>query len=151
MSAYLCASSGILAHTRKVYYRLYEEDGPIDCKGSFHPDDPCLGRISVIQVSPPHTAKTIKRALRKAEGIPETSSVILYSNIAGDSDPLDDPTKVAISSGSGPGSDPHLAMALKVIQEKPVEKAPTPSVKSGEQPFFHPLLSYTYKCSRQVY
>jgi len=99
-----------------LYYRLYDEDGPLSCQHPLQDDDPGLGRISVVQITPPHSANHIKRALRKTEKIPESSAVALYIDISGEHE-LDDETRVS-TSGSGPGSDSLNALALVVTSEK---------------------------------
>ena len=100
----------------KVYYRLYDEDGLLSCQHPLQDNDPSLGRISVIQITPPHSANHIKRALRKAEKIPESSTVALYIDISGEHE-LDDETRVS-TSGNGPGSESSNALALVVTSEK---------------------------------
>lgn len=129
----------------KVYYRLYGEDGLLPCQQHFRQNDQCLGRVSVIQIPPPHTAESIKRSLRKAENISDTSTIALYSDCAGESDPLDDEIQVPISSGSGPGSDPLNAMALMVTPEK-FQKAPSTSGRE-QLPQFH-FRKHTHQRSR---
>ena len=121
----------------QVYYRLYDEDGLLRCQHPLQNDDSGLGRISVVQIPPPHIVKSIKRALRKAEKIPESCVIALYVDIEGESE-LDDDIRIPIS-GSGPGSDPSNALAL-VISEKV-------GTRREQHPFLQFLL---YLCTRQI-
>ena len=94
-----------------VYYRIYSEDGAIPSKAPITPGDPFLGRIKVISVPPPRTAKTVKRSIAKVENIKDRKSTTLFLTPYSQS-PMDDTEKVAILDGTGPGSTPQEPLAL---------------------------------------
>ena len=91
-----------------VYYRIYAEDGAIPSKTPIAPGDPSVGRIKVISVPPPRTAKTVKHSIAKVENIIDRKSTTLFLTPYSQS-PMDDAEKV---DGTGPGSTPQEPLAL---------------------------------------
>jgi hypothetical protein len=52
-----------------VYYRVYDEDCGAVSKTSFDEDDPSLGRVNTLSVSPPYTVSCLKNLIIMSEGI----------------------------------------------------------------------------------
>jgi hypothetical protein len=89
-----------------VYYRIYAEDGAIPSNTSATPDDPSLGRIKAISVPPPHTAKTVKLCIAKAENIKHRTNASLFLTPYNQS-PMGEADKVTIL-----GFTPHKPLAF---------------------------------------
>jgi hypothetical protein len=56
----------------EVYYRVYTLDGMLRCKKKHGPSS-FIGRIKATSVPPPHTVASLKRALVKAEALPDST------------------------------------------------------------------------------
>ena len=52
-----------------MYYRVYDDDGDIVPKTSFHEDNPSLGRVNTLSVPPPYTVSSLKNCVIKAEDV----------------------------------------------------------------------------------
>jgi len=65
-----------------LYYQLFTQTGEDTSKVSFNSDEPGLGRIERIFVSPPHGADSIKRHIAKVEGQPIYIYSQLYEDIS---------------------------------------------------------------------
>ena len=96
-----------------VYYIIYAEDGAIPSKAPVAAGDPFLGRIKVVSVPPPRTAKTVKCSIAKVENIKDGESISLFLSPYSQS-PMDDAVKDIIlnRTGTGPGSTPQEPLAL---------------------------------------
>ena len=99
-----------------VFYRIYPdyaEDGAIPSKTSFTPGDAFLGRIKVISVPPPHTAKTVKCSIATVENIKNGESTCLFLTPYSKSHMDDANNDIILNrTGTGPGSTPQEPLAL---------------------------------------
>jgi hypothetical protein len=95
----------------EVYYRVYTQDGALRSKASTQ-DDPCLGRIKVTSVPPPHTVDTLKNCLASSEDIADIASLSLFRLTQSSQSPMDDTCKITIRTRTGPGSSPQEPMVL---------------------------------------
>ena len=82
-------------------------------KSPINSGDPFLGRIKVISVPPPRTAKTVKCTIANVENIKAGGSISLFLTPYTQS-PLDDEDKAIIlnRTGTSPGSTPEEPLAL---------------------------------------
>jgi hypothetical protein len=98
-----------------VYYRVYTENGLLLSKSDAVTDDPSLGRILGMAVTPPHTVLSLMKCLRYVEGFAGTDLVELFDSCAAQL-PMDDSDRSTISllTVSGPGSLEHEPLALVV-------------------------------------
>ena len=96
-----------------VFYRIYAEDGAIPLKSPLTSGDPFLGRIKVIYVPPPRTAKTVKCSIAKVENIKDGERISLFLTPYSQS-PMDDADNAIIlnRTGTSPGSTPQEPLAL---------------------------------------
>ncbi|KAJ6554297.1 hypothetical protein B0H19DRAFT_1262678 [Mycena capillaripes] len=67
---------------RSVYYRLFTQTGEDTSKVLFNSNEPALGRIERIHVSPSHGTASIKRHIAKVEGKPIYAYAELYEDIS---------------------------------------------------------------------
>ncbi|KAJ7631479.1 hypothetical protein B0H17DRAFT_1109175 [Mycena rosella] len=68
-----------------LYYHLFTQFDEDTSATRFHPNEPALGRVEKIRISPPHTAATTKRCIAKAEGKPICAYAgQLFADIAAD-------------------------------------------------------------------
>lgn len=102
-----------------VYYQIFGRDAPCCSKQSFDPDEPTVGRVLARNIAPPRTALIIKRYLAKLEGIDEFLVADLYLNDSrGDSEPVQDDTRVPITLEHGPGATREAPLAI-ILREQP--------------------------------
>ncbi|KAJ6528731.1 hypothetical protein DFH09DRAFT_1185610 [Mycena vulgaris] len=78
-----------LEGSQYLYYQLFTRVGEDTSKVSFNPNEPAVGRIEKIHVSPPHTPATIKRCIAKAEGKAIYAYAELYQDISSQSAMVD--------------------------------------------------------------
>ena len=83
-----------------VFCRIYAEDGAILLKVPVLLGDPFIGRINVISVPPPRTAKTVKCSIAKIEKIKDGESISLFLTPYSQS-PMDDADKAIILNPTG--------------------------------------------------
>ena len=79
-------------------------------KVAFDPKEPCLGRIRVDSVAPPHSPTSIKRCISRVEETPEIAHADLFADIS-----CDAPLKESYISNlrtDGPGLRPDEPMAI---------------------------------------
>ena len=94
-----------------VYYRVYDEDGESSSKTSFDQSEPCLGRINIVAVPPPHTVASLKRCLIQAEKI-ANPEVQLFEDDDGET-MMNDSDAIALHADTCfPGSSEDNPIAL---------------------------------------
>ncbi|KAJ7165512.1 hypothetical protein C8R43DRAFT_1061440 [Mycena crocata] len=103
---------------RYVYYRVYTPDGAIPSMTAPDPGNPFIGRIKATSVPPPQTVLSLKRALGKAENLPDPEGcrTSIYE-LPSQADPLGCTEKIAIIEEAGVGATPATALALVFNQE----------------------------------
>ena len=74
-------------------------------------DDPYLGSIPAILVTPPHTAASLKRCLSNVEKIDDKIPTTLFIATSSQN-PMGDNGHLSILSDPGPGCTPNEPMAL---------------------------------------
>lgn len=102
-------------------------------------DDPYVGRIMAMLVTPPHTVISLKRCLSNVEGIDNETPTSLFVS-ASSRKMMDDTGSVSILSNPGPGCTPNEPLALVAkfsstskISFNNLARAPLPQV--GTSPF----------------
>jgi WD40 repeat protein len=114
-----------------VHYQIFTLDGVIESKCSFREDDPYVGRVVASHITPPRTAKLIKRFLCKREGIADVESTDLFATVSGENE-LGDQERPSIVARDGPGGSADDPMALII---KNVSHPPPPMSQSHIVPF----------------
>ena len=75
-------------------------------------NDPCVGRVSITSIPPPHTASSIMRCIFKIEMVHSYEECQLFPSLSNAS-PLG-VEHVSLFGNDGPGSTPEDAMAVVV-------------------------------------
>ncbi|KAJ6622318.1 hypothetical protein B0H10DRAFT_907960 [Mycena sp. CBHHK59/15] len=94
-----------------LYYQLFTQVGEDTSKVSFNANEPALGRIEKIHVSPPHGPATIKRCIAKAEGKPIYAYAELYQDISADTAMING-YYLSLSRDDGVGSTEDKPMVI---------------------------------------
>jgi hypothetical protein len=95
---------------RKVYYRVYTENGEMPSKYPINKKDPSLTRIRALSVAPPHTVASIKRCLCSIEKIGDYNGSKIFSDLSSE-DPLEE-GHIPLMAYEGPGATPEWPMVL---------------------------------------
>jgi hypothetical protein len=67
-----------------VYYLLYADEYEMPSKVAIDPEEPCLGRIRVDSVAPPHCPASIKRCISRVERTPVLAHANLFADLSCD-------------------------------------------------------------------
>ena len=121
-----------------VYYRPYQEDGAIESRSPAYSNDHFVGRILSKAVTPPHTTASLKSHLCNVEGFSGSENAYLYSSLSSQTI-LDDASRLALMSRSGPGSSEKEPMVLLI---KNVEKRSTGGPQTSAGLPENPLANY---------
>ena len=103
---------------------LYADEYENPSKVAFDPKEPCLGRIRVDSVAPPHSPASIKRCISRVEETPELAHADLFADTSCYT-PLKE-GHISILSTDGPGLGPDEPMAIVQV---PVARLESPSFK----------------------
>jgi hypothetical protein len=76
-----------------------------------YPDDLYLGRILAKLITPPHTASSVGRCLSAVENIDNSTPARLFVSPSSQT-PMNDATRLSITTYPGPGCTPNEPMAL---------------------------------------
>jgi hypothetical protein len=109
-----------------VYYLLYADEYEMPSKVAIDPEEPCLGRIRVDSVAPPHSPASIKRCISRVERTPALVHANFFADLSCDT-PLKD-GYMSILPTDGPGLSPNEPMAIVQMPIVPVE---SPSIPDG--------------------
>ena len=113
---------------RAVYYRLYTKEGPLESNNPIFCNDRSISRISSRSVRPPHTAASLKKCIRKIEGVEGLEKGALYLSLS-EKKPLDDPARLALR-GKQPGSS-EVHSVIFVVDKGAAEKRPKSASNAG--------------------
>jgi hypothetical protein len=94
-----------------VYYRIFTADGAIPSNRPADEQNPWLGCIEAVHITPPQTVASIIRCMCKVEQIARFhfAKLFLFDATAVQ---MDEKEALSILSGSGPGSDITRPLAL---------------------------------------
>jgi hypothetical protein len=93
-----------------VYYRLYDDDGGAVSKMSFDKNNPSLGRVNTLSVSPPHTVSSLKNRIIKSEDL-LGNNVQLFEDEDSES-ATNDSDALALLSDTFPGFTEDRSIAI---------------------------------------
>jgi hypothetical protein len=99
-----------------VYYRIFGPEGAISCKEPVNRRDPYLGQIEALHVPPPQTVASVIRCINRKEEIEFdslTQKMVLFETLSSLA-AMEREKHLAITNGSGPGSDPRKPLALVI-------------------------------------
>jgi hypothetical protein len=100
-----------------VYYLLYADGYEMPSKVAIDPEEPCLGRIRVESIAPPHIPTSIKRCISKVERNPELAHANLFADTLCDT-PLKE-GHISLLRTDGPGLTPDEPMAIVQVKKRP--------------------------------
>ena len=89
---------------------MYAEDGAVPSKTPAAPSNPFLGRIKATSVPPPHTVKTLRCSIARAEDIKDITKTSLFLTPYSQS-PMRNADKVILNRNDL-GSTPHEPLAI---------------------------------------
>jgi hypothetical protein len=98
-----------------VYYRVYLPAGSVEVKNPEFPEDPYLGRVLAIRITPLHLAASVKCHICGQEDIADYEHTSLFTNISCLT-PLDDSEPVHIVDHTGVGSTSGEPVALVMLE-----------------------------------
>ncbi|KAJ7147827.1 hypothetical protein C8R43DRAFT_1009689 [Mycena crocata] len=101
-----------------LYYHLFTRVGEEISKAAFDPDEPAKGRVDKIQVAPPYTAESIKRAISKIEGKRIWAYAELYAEIAAQAATVDR-AYIPLSRDDSPGSTFDKPLVIVQPERRP--------------------------------
>ena len=99
-----------------MYYTFFTKTGAIPCKNPVDKQDPYLGRVEARRIAPPHTVESVIRCICHVEEDSRDHYSQLFLS-ASSASPMDRQERVAILTGSGPGSNPRQPLALLLLDE----------------------------------
>ena len=102
-----------------MYYRVFTADGAIPSKQPVDEQNPFLGYIEAVHITPPQTVASIIRCMCKVEQITRYHFAKLFVFDA-TATLMDEKEALAILTGSGPGSDYRRPLALVLGPESDV-------------------------------
>jgi len=94
-----------------VYYKVFSGDGALEPRNVFDESYPHTGRVDASLITPPQTAKNIKRYLCREENITDAEHAELWATLTSD-ELLGDQDRLPVLASDGPGSGPDDPVAL---------------------------------------
>ncbi|KAJ6566798.1 hypothetical protein B0H19DRAFT_895175, partial [Mycena capillaripes] len=94
----------------RLYYQLFTQTDEDMSKASFNSNEPAVGRIERILVSPPHGPASIKRHIAKVEGKPIYAYSELYEDISAQQAMNDGYFSLIKSDGAGWAEDKPMVL-----------------------------------------
>ncbi|KAF8146516.1 hypothetical protein K438DRAFT_1869167 [Mycena galopus ATCC 62051] len=104
-------SSRCEENPKYLYYRLFTQTAEDCSKVAFNLDDPALGRVERILVSPPHESASLKRHIAKVESKPIYAFSALFKNISA-LEALQDFSDLPLMKNGSPGWTEDEPMVL---------------------------------------
>jgi hypothetical protein len=102
--------------TTVVYYKMFDEKGPLNIRDPIYCNNPYIGRVNTSDIPPPHIASSLVRRICAKEGKENNDpfSAELFKTISSPK-AYDIREPLSLLNPDRPGSKPEEPLVLKVV------------------------------------